>query len=187
MLTATYSLIALSVEQKKARSDLSALQHYIQKSSGELPDADCTALEVTLEKLTHFDEECHKRKVEMYMIPAIRQATDEADPLLEELESMSTLGMSILRSARTRLRQALEQGVEKLEELRTSMELYCSNLLRRLAMEEELFKIAQRVISGEEWFRLAADFLSYDAEKEKHKQSAYAMRILASRSSGMAS
>lgn len=185
MLTATYSLIALSVEQNNARCNLSALQHSIENSA--LPEADRPALEATLDKFTRFDEECHKRKVEMYLIPALRKATHEADPLLDELESLSKLGLCVLRTVRDRLRHALERGVGMMEELLSSMQLYCNNLLHRLALEEELLKIAQRAISSEDWFALAANFLSYDAEKEKHKPSAVAMRRLATPHSGVPS
>jgi hemerythrin-like domain-containing protein len=187
MLTATYSLIALSVEQKKARCNLSELQHCIQKSSNELPETDRAALEAAFEKLARFDEECHKRKVELYLIPAVRKATHEADSLLQELGSLSMLEQSVLRSVRDRLGEALDQSVDLMEELRGSLELYCKNLLRRLALEDELLKIAQRVISGEDWFALAANFLSRDAEREKHKQSAYNMHLLTTSNSSMSS
>lgn len=167
MLTATYSLIALTVEQKKAQGSLSELQEYIRNDCSDLSETDRSAIEDALEKLAEFDEYCHRRKVELYVIPAVRNATHEADSLLAELESLSMLGLCILRSVRDRLKTAIEQGVCKLDELRCSLELYCNNLAHRLAKEEELFQIAQRVISGEEWFALAAKFLSYDAEKER--------------------
>jgi hemerythrin-like domain-containing protein len=170
MLTATYSLVALSVEQQKACGTLSALRQYIKNSSRELKDADSTCLESAVDKLSEFDQYCHQRKVEVYVIPAIRKATREADCLLAELESLSAMGFSILRSVRDRLRMAFEQGAVKIEELCSSMELYCNNLYQRLVKEEELLQIAQRVISLEEWFAIAASFLSHDAAKDKRKR-----------------
>jgi hypothetical protein len=65
---------------------------------------------------------------------------------------------------------AFEQGAVKIEELCSSMELYCNNLYQRLVKEEELLQIAQRVISLEEWFAIAASFLSHDAAKDKRKR-----------------
>jgi hypothetical protein len=50
------------------------------------------------------------------------------------------------------------------------MELYCNNLYQRLVKEEELLQIAQRVISLEEWFAIAASFLSHDAAKYERKR-----------------
>lgn len=173
MLTATYSLVALSVEQENARYGLSALQQDIKHSAEEVQDTDPVGLQSTVDKLSEFEQYCHRRKVEMYIIPAIRKATREADSLLAELDSLSMTGLSILRSVRDRLRLAFEQGIVKAEELCNSMQLYCTNLYQRLVKEEELFQIAQRVISIEEWFAIAAKFLSYDAENDQRKRYAH--------------
>ncbi|MDB5762925.1 MAG: hypothetical protein JWQ21_1920 [Herminiimonas sp.] len=173
MLTATYSLVALSVEQKKARCNLSALQQNIKSSAKNPKDTDPVSLESAVDKLSRFDQYCHERKVEVYVIPAIRKATREADSLLAELESLSLRGLNILRSMRDGLRQAFEQGAVKVEELCRSMELYCNNLFQRLIKEEELFQIAQRVISIEEWFAIAASFLSHDAENDRRRRYAH--------------
>jgi hypothetical protein len=170
MLTATYSLVALTVEQKNARCSLSMLQQYIKNSSRNLTDTDPGGLESAVDRMSQFDQYCHQRKVEVYVIPAIRKATREADTLLAELESLSSLGLSLLRSVREGLRLAFEEGAGKIEEICYSMELYCANLFNRLIKEEELFQIAQRVISVDEWFCIAANFLSYDAENNRRKQ-----------------
>ncbi|MDB5823847.1 MAG: hypothetical protein JWR21_2551 [Herminiimonas sp.] len=168
MLTATYSLVTLSVEQKNARCGLSALQQFISNNARSAAQPDVVVLETAINKLSEFDEYCHSRKVEMYVIPAIRKATREADPLLAELESLSHRGLCILGSLRVGVRSAVGQGREKIEELCASMELYCANLYQRLVKEEELFNIAQRVISMDQWFSIAADFLSDDAARKPH-------------------
>jgi hemerythrin-like domain-containing protein len=172
MLTATYSLVALSVEQRNARCTLSAVQQYIRSSAQEQRELDPRGLQEAVRKLSQLDQYCHERKVELYVIPAIRNATHEADPLLEEIESLNSRGVAILRSLRDTVGAALEQGVVRIEEICHAMESYCNNLLQRLMKEEELFQIARRVISGEGWFSIAADFLSYDAQQERRKRHA---------------
>jgi len=176
MLTATYSLVALSVEQKNVRCDLSALQQFIDSSARNAAQQDVVALETAIDKLSAFDQYCHSRKVELYVIPAIRKATREADPLLAELESLSFRGLCILRSLREGVRSAMEQGRDKIEELCSSMEQYCANLYQRLVKEEELFNIAQRVISMDEWFSIASDFLSDDAVRQPQRNRANRLR-----------
>jgi hemerythrin-like domain-containing protein len=172
MLTATYSMVALSIEQRTAHSILSTLQQTI-KTSG-LDAIGPNGLESAVDKLSRFDQYCHDRKVELYVIPVIRKVTREADSLLAELESLSSCGFDILRSLRDELRSALDHGIAKIEELYRSMDLYCSNLLQRLIKEEELLKIARRVISGEDWFSIAANFLSYDAEHDRRRRHVHA-------------
>jgi len=170
MLTATYSLVALSVEQRNARSTLSEIQQYIRSNARERAEINPDSLQETVEKLTQLDQYCHGRKVELYVIPAIRNATHEADPLLEEIDSLNSRCVAILHSLRDTVSSALEQGAARVEEIRHAIELYCNNLLQRLIKEEELFQIARRVISGEGWFSIAADFLSYDAQQARRKQ-----------------
>lgn len=166
MLTATYSLVAISAEQKNVRSILSRLQQYIHNCWKSLQDLDLPLLESAFNKLTQFDQFCHERKVEMYVIPAVRGATREVDSLLAELESMSARGIDILRSVQDQLRQAVDQGVVKINELCKAMEIYCDNLLKRLAKEEdELLPMVGRLLTIDEWFPIAAKFLSDDAKQ----------------------
>lgn len=173
MLTATYSLVALSVEQENALYGLSALQQDIKHSAEEVKDTDPVELQSTVDKLSEFEQYCHQRKVEIYIIPAIRQATREADSLLAELDTLSSTGLGILRSLRDKLKLAFEQGVVMIEDLCNSMQLYCNNLYQRLVKEQELFRIAQRVISIEGWFAIAANFFSYDAEHDQRRRLAH--------------
>jgi hemerythrin-like domain-containing protein len=68
------------------------------------------------------------------------------------------------------VRQGFDQGVIKVKALYSSIELYCNNLLQRLTREEEeLWPLAKRVISSEEWFLIGAKFLSLDAESKPRK------------------
>jgi hemerythrin-like domain-containing protein len=164
MLTATYSLVALSVEQKNARCTLSAVQQYVRNND----ELDPKGLQSVLQKLSQLEQYCHERKVELYVIPAIRNATHDADPLLDELESLSSRGVDILRSLRHAVGAAIERGNVRIEEICQAVELYCNNLLQRLIKEEELFNIARRVISIEGWFSIAANFLTYDAQRGRH-------------------
>lgn len=165
MLTATYAILALSVEQKKTISIFSTLHQYFQSGSANLPGIDPNSLEAALSQIAEFDESCHRRRVNVYVIPAIQRATKAADSLLVELESLSSLGTHILRAARERLRQSLEQGFIQMRELCFAMERYCQSLLQRLAKEEtELFPLAQRIITSEEWFSIGVSFLSIDAK-----------------------
>jgi hypothetical protein len=179
MLTTTYSLVAISAEQKNARSILSRLKQYIQHSWKGLQGLDLAGVETAFNKLRQFDRYFHTRKVEVYVIPALRGATREADPLLAELDSLSSLGVTLLRSVQEQLRQAFDKGRAQLHELCNSLELYCDNLLKRLAKEEEeLLPLVRRVLSIEEWFDIGAKFLSEDEENIKRKRTEPALPTL---------
>jgi hemerythrin-like domain-containing protein len=170
MLTGTYALLSLSAEQKKVHNLLSTVQQLFQNSCADRRCIDPVILESVVSQLAKLDESCHRRKVEVYVIPAIQKATKEADSLLAELESLSAIGLGILGSVREWVRQGFDQGVIKVKALYSSIELYCNNLLQRLTREEEeLWPLAKRVISSEEWFLIGAKFLSLDAESKPRK------------------
>ncbi len=170
MLTATYSLVAISAEQKNARSMLSRLHEQIQGILQDLHSISRARIESALSRLEQFEEYCHKRKVETHIIPAIRKSTRKADPILAELESLSSRSMRILRSLHEQLRSAFDQGGAEVRKICSDMEQYCRNLRDRLAKEEEeLFPIVRGLLPIEEWFDIAAKFLSED---EKHRPQA---------------
>src|SRR4051794_12138018 len=100
MLTATYALLTLSVEQKKERSFISRIQHYLRMNAAKPEDIDPACLQSQLDELTSFAESRHQHKVDACLIPAVRKATDEAAPLLADLETLSRSGSKMLRTVR---------------------------------------------------------------------------------------
>ncbi|HYD82363.1 MAG TPA: hemerythrin domain-containing protein [Paucimonas sp.] len=168
MLTATYSLITISAEQKNVRTILSRLREYIDSCLKSLEEPDLGKIESALNKLSQFDRYCHARKVEMYLIPSVRGMAHEIDALLAELESMSARAIEMLKSAQEKLRQAFEQGLDKIGELFRAMQNYCDNLLKRFAREEEeLLPLLEQRLPGDQWFSIAAQFLSDDDGEHK--------------------
>ena len=166
MLTATYSIVAISAEQQKARRILSRLQQSITNIWKNLQEIDLSSVESAIHKLTQFDRVFRMRKVEQYVIPAIRNATREADGIIEELEALSAFCVHLLQALPHQLNLALQQGFARQKELRRAMELYCSNVHMRLIKEEqELIPLMPRVLTGEAIFELGAQFLAEDGEK----------------------
>ncbi len=165
MLTATYSLVAISAEQEKAHGILSRLHQYVQSAWQGLQNVDLAFLDAAFNRLLQFDDYCRNRKVERYLIPALRCTTREADALIAELEALSARGAEILHAVGRHLASALEVSSVRAGEICHSMELYCRSLSTRLKKEDDLlFPVARRLLSVEEWFSLAAKFLADDAE-----------------------
>jgi hypothetical protein len=174
MLTATYSLVAISSEQQKARRILVRLQQSIASLWKNLQEIDLAGVEATIHKLTQFDRAVGERKMARYVIPALKSATREADALLEELDALSGFCMHLLQSLQQQAHLVLQQGTAKLKELRRTMELYCSNLHLRLVKEEELLlPLLPRVLSGQEIFELGVQFLSDDGMRLERRASSH--------------
>ena len=97
MLTATYTLVALSVEQANVRLSLVSFQKYVQSTLTCQQNLTLSQLEYACETLERLYQACSWRKVELYLIPALRQATQRADLLLEELSRLNGLALDVVR------------------------------------------------------------------------------------------
>lgn len=171
MLTATYTLVALSVEQAHIRLSLLSFQKYVSSTLNRQQSLTLSQLEYACETLERLYQACHWRKVELYLIPALRQATERADQLLDELSRLNASALAVVR----RLKHNLEQGVQDdgaAQAVRESIDNFCTALLQRLEKEEkELFAIARSAICGEAWFAIANKLLAHDAKVAEARRS----------------
>jgi len=165
MLTATYVLLTLSIEQKKERHFISRLLQHVQTIARKPQEIDPVFIETQLEELTRFAEARHQRKVDACLMPAMRAADSNCAALIADMESLSNMGSAMLAAVRKCLRRAMRRSATQGKFLCRTVDLYCQNLLKRLDKEEqELLPLAKRVISSEEWFEIGSMFLAQDAD-----------------------
>ena len=164
MLTATYTLVALSVEQANIRVSLQSFQKYVQATLLRQHGMSLNQLEFACESLNRLYQACHWRKIEMYLIPAIRQATQQADSLLEELGRLNDSALGVIRSLQEQVAKSQQDHEACGEEIAERIDDFCDSMLNRLDKEEkELFNVARTAIGGEAWFAIANQFLLHDA------------------------
>jgi hemerythrin-like domain-containing protein len=164
MLTATYTLVALSVEQAKVRVGLQSLQQLIE--SNFVHQSELTAGQVcyACDAVKRMYESCHWRKLDMFLIPAIRSATCQADELLQNLEELGHAAADAVGQIAIRLGSTAVDSVAKVAQFCAAVDAFCSATLKRLELEEKrLFPVARSVISGEAWFSIANQMLAHDA------------------------
>ena len=170
MLTATFSIVALELEHKKARWTFSSLQQYVLNSIRHLKAAGGIDTEQLFQRLSQFEKYCQQRRIATFLIPMLRKMTHETDVLLDELDQLSAASMALVNSLRLRFEQAFAQSALFVEELCQSLEACCLNFCERLSREEELVRIAERVMPTEAWFGFAASALSQQSRKISAKQ-----------------
>lgn len=163
MLTATYSLVTLLVEQKTARRNLIVLQQQLQNYGKRLQFESRERLQVFLDQFFRFDEFFRARNIELYVIPAVQKKAQEVDALLAEIESLSATGKKIIESIQDQMDQAGE-----IKNVLGELELYCRTLMQRLTKEEELLPMSQRILSNEAWFEMATRFISQEIKFHPH-------------------
>jgi len=183
MLTATYTLVSLSVEQASIRVSLLAFQKYMhqqlnQQLSQQIHHQHQLSLaqwQYAADWLNRLYQSGYWRKVELYLIPAIRQATPHADGLIAELKHLQHAALESVNVVQQRAGATIDtsqQQIEaQIETLSASIDAFCQALLERLEKEErELFALARKVIGGEAWFAIAYQFLAHDARAEEDRR-----------------
>lgn len=166
MLTATYSMVAMATEQDKVCNFLVRARQAIAALWTNMQEIDLDRLQTAMSGLIRLDQYFHQRKVEKYVIPAVRGSSQEIDALVGDLDSLSGVGLRLLSTAADQLRNAVERHATQARELCCAMDSYCDCLQQRLRREdEELLPLVRRKLSGEEWFSLAAQFLSDEKER----------------------
>lgn len=168
MLTSTYTLVALSLEQTTVRTALHSLVRDLRAcpdDAGVLAPGRAAQLCAELRRVV---DHCTWRKLEKFLVPALRRLTETADGLLSELEQLSRNAADTLAAAEA----CLDAGVRgvHLDNFRDATERCTASIRRRLEREEhELFPLARSVIRDDVWFAIANQMLAHDAAAhEKH-------------------
>ncbi|WP_374583957.1 hemerythrin domain-containing protein [Pseudoduganella sp.] len=129
-------------------------------------------LEYACETLERLYQACHWRKIELYLIPALQNATEQANQLLDELSRLNQAALAVIRRLQSELDLASEHSERQVADICAAIETFCTVLLQRLEKEEkELFSIARTAIGGEAWFDIANKFLAHDAQVVEARRS----------------
>lgn len=164
MLTATYTLVALSVEQAKVKGSLQSLQQLLETNFSHQSSLTPGQVSYACDAVKRLYESCHWRKLDQYLIPAIRKATRGADELIGNLDALGRAAADAVGELAIRLGSAAVDTAGKVAQFCAAVEAFCSATLRRLELEEKsLFPVARSVISGEAWFSIANQMLADEA------------------------
>ncbi|MCC6071898.1 hypothetical protein ACFSQU_20385 [Massilia sp. GCM10020059] len=170
MLTATYTLVALSVEQASVRVSLQSLQKLLPtnfRNQAALTPGQVTYACDALQRLFH---NCHWRKIDIFLIPAMRRATAQANSLLDELDALSDAAGHAIADVVARVNAGPIDSEAAVRQFCKGIGAFCDAMLTRLDREEhELFSLARTMISGEDWFAVANQMLAHDAYRQESR------------------
>jgi hemerythrin-like domain-containing protein len=170
MLTSTYTLVTLSVEQTAVRSALQSLGRELHALPGDgatLAPAQASQLCAELRKVI---DNCHWRKLDKFLVPALRRSTEAADGLLHDLEQISRSAADFLAAAEACV-DAGGRGIDR-DSFIDAVEQCIAAMRARLEREEhELFPLARSAVRGEAWFAIANQMLAHDAVARERRGS----------------
>ncbi|RZA33798.1 MAG: hypothetical protein EOP92_19000 [Lysobacteraceae bacterium] len=156
MLTSTYTLVALSIEQASARIDLQSLLERWQPGAWRHAEPTPREIELSCDALRVAFDNCYWRKLDKFVVPALRRA-GAAATLLAELDAL-TLAAIEARADVHAAAAMYDPGFG------AALERCCNLLLERLEREErELFPLARIHVPSETWFAIANEMLVNDA------------------------
>ncbi|WP_288378849.1 hypothetical protein [uncultured Massilia sp.] len=156
MLTSTYTLVALSIEQASARHGLQALLERWQAGARRYAEPSRRQLELACDALRLAFDNCHWRKLDRFVIPALRRA-GAVQALLAELDAL-TLAAIEARADAHAAAALQDPGFAE------AVERCCTLLLQRLEREErELFPLARTHVPSEVWFAIANQMMAHEA------------------------
>jgi hypothetical protein len=166
MLTATYTLVALAVEQASLRTRLASLHDLVDTRLALRPVLSQGEVDDTCYQMQGLYDALHWRKVEMFLIPAVRKATQAADQLLIELEGIKLSAANALCTLANLVQRGAIDTEARVREFCNCAVGFCRALLLRLEREDgELFPIARTAISRSAWFTMANQLLLQDVQR----------------------
>lgn len=170
MLTATYTLVSLAVELNNARVSLQSLQKLVHSSFQRQAALSVGQVAYACDAMRRIYDTCHWRKIEQFLIPAVRGATSGADELLLELAALDDAAADAMGALAERFGGKPVDNPEQVSAFCDVLDEFCSVLLVRLEREEgELFPLARAAISGEAWFAIANKMLVHEARVQENK------------------
>lgn len=168
MLTATYTLVAMSVEQASVRIGLQSLRQMLHACYVNQATLSAAQIDYAASAMQRLHDACLWRKLDKFLIPALRRATRLADDLLAELDALSVQAKDAL-AVSTAFDGAVDES-EQVDAFCTVLDTFCRALLTRIEREEqELFPLARVAVPGEAWFALANQMLAHDAYLEEQR------------------
>ena len=174
MLTATYALVALAVEQDGVRIGVRALQHYAHATLKAQQAISIGQLQYVGDTLERLLASAHWHKIDTWLIPQLRLATRRADLLLDELGLLNGSVLAGLAQLRERHQQASAPGAVlpgQAAEVCALIAEACLMLQARLDKEaHELFGVARDAICSDAWFAIARQFLQHDADLHESRR-----------------
>jgi hypothetical protein len=162
MLTSTYTLVALSIEQASARIGLQSLLERWQPGARQHRLPTKREFELACDALRLAFDNCYWRKLDKFVVPALRRAGAAAE-LLAELNALTLAAIEARGDA-----HAAAAGQDP--GFGAAIERCCKLLLERLEREErELFPLARTHVPSEAWFAIANQMLVNDALQNENR------------------
>lgn len=168
MLTSTYTLVALSIEQNTARAALQSLAEELRTLPGDYATLAAGRALQLCARLRQAVDNCHWRKLDKFLVPVLRRSSHAAESLLDDLERLSLDAATAMAAAEGCVGSG-DRPVDR-DRFCAAVEACISALRSRLEREEqELFPLARGTVGTDAWFAIANQMLAHDAYTQEQR------------------
>jgi hemerythrin-like domain-containing protein len=162
MLTSTYTLVALSIEQTTVRVALQSLADELRALPADYATLASSRAAQLCAGLRRVVDNCHWRKLDKFLVPVLRRSSPAASELLDDLEELSLDAAAAMAVAEACIGDG-DRPVDR-DRFCEAVEDCIAALRSRLEREEhELFPLARGTVGGDAWFAIANQMLAHDA------------------------
>lgn len=168
MLTSTYTLVVLSIEQTAVRAALQALSDELRALPGDYATLAAGRAAQLCAELRRAVDDCHWRKLDKFLVPVLRNSSRAAQDLLQDLERLSSEASASMAQAEA----CVGAGDRPVERARfcAAVEACITALRLRLEREQhELLPLARGTVGGDAWFAIANQMLAHDAYAQERR------------------
>jgi hypothetical protein len=160
----------MSVEHANVRASLNTFQGLVRSTLGPEPSLSPGQVDFACLAMQRLYNAFNCRKVETFLIPAVRKATHVADRLLAELDSLRRTAAQAMAGLLEHLRTVAVDTKAEVTRFCGFADTFCAALLGRLEREErELFSIARTVLPVETWFDIAHEMIAAETKTGKQR------------------
>lgn len=179
MLTSTFSLAAISMEQQYVRCILSSIERSLEGIDwGRAPGKARESIEATCRSSVALAAFFRSRKIEAHVIPALRPFTAVLDSTLSELDMLSTEADEVLQGIVGQVARYEECAFDTAT-LVGQMKRYCQCLDDRVTIEEtRLLPTARALLSPDAWFSIGVACLMASLQKQERRPAKPSSRLV---------
>jgi len=155
-------LAVLHAEHESIAAVLITLRLLVRQARDRIGASDARVLRAMLYYLDVFPEREHHRKEEAELFVRLRARTREGDGVVKALTNEHESGHGAIRGLEQALLRVEEGGAREAAAFINAVERYIDSYLEHMRKEEtELFPLAQRVLTAQDWAEIEVAFARY--------------------------
>lgn len=155
----TNAIATILEEHHSLKAVIHGLKHVVNEARTNAGRCDFKALRALVYYIDAYPEKRHHPKEETYLFSALRERTDKADKVLDELEHQHTRTDALVERLHARLKDFENGETGGLAAFSTAVDAFTEAMWQHMAMEEKvLLPLAREHLTEADWTKVEQAF-----------------------------